>query len=75
LTVTGVGHLSFTDVAPLGKQLGISLQDLDGERAADLTRAHVVAFFDTHLRGRPSPLLDGPSARYPELRFHRPGTR
>ncbi|MFI0980471.1 alpha/beta hydrolase family protein [Streptomyces sp. NPDC021093] len=75
LSMDGMQHLSFTDVAPLAKQLGISLQDLDGDRAAVLTRAYVAAFADTHLRGRPSPLLDGPSADHPEVRFHTPGAR
>lgn len=32
----------------------------------------VDGFLDTHLRGRERPLLDGPSARYPEVRFHCP---
>ncbi|MCX5207044.1 alpha/beta hydrolase [Streptomyces sp. NBC_00237] len=73
LSVEGVGHLSFTDVAPLGKQLGIPFQDLDGGRVAALTRAYVAAFADTHLRGRPAALLEGPSPLYPEVRFHRPG--
>ncbi|MEU8888612.1 alpha/beta hydrolase [Streptomyces sp. NPDC048442] len=72
LSVDGMQHLSFSDVASLGKQLGFPLQDLDGDRAAALTRAYVAAFADTHLRGRPAPLLDGPSALYPEVRFHRP---
>lgn len=72
LSVDGMEHLSFTDVAPLGKQAGIALQELDGDRAAVLTRAYVAAFADTQLRGRPAPLLDGPSELHPEVRFHRP---
>ncbi|MGW7417989.1 alpha/beta hydrolase family protein [Streptomyces sp. NPDC054863] len=75
LSVDGMQHLSFTDVASLGKQLGFPLQDLDGDRASALTRAYVAAFADTHLRGRPSPLLDGPSAHYPEVRLHPQDTR
>ncbi|WP_433548779.1 alpha/beta hydrolase family protein [Streptomyces sp. CA-294286] len=72
LSVDGVQHLSFTDVAPLAKQLGLGLQDLDGDRADALTRAYVAAFADAHLRGRHTALLDGPSARFPEVRFHSP---
>lgn len=72
LTVDGTEHLSFTDLAPLAKRLGIPLQELDGDRCDSAVRAYVVAFLDTHLRGRPAPLLDGPSARYPEVRFHQP---
>lgn len=72
LSVDGTGHLSFTDLAPLAKQLGIPLQRLDGDRADSLTRTYVTAFIDTHLRDRNTPLLDGPTARFPEVRFHRP---
>ncbi|MFI7277902.1 alpha/beta hydrolase family protein [Streptomyces sp. NPDC049879] len=72
LTVEGMEHLSFSDVAPLAAQLGIPMQDLDGARCDAITRAYVTAFVDRHLRGRYAPLLDGPSARYPEVAFHRP---
>jgi hypothetical protein len=40
-------------------------------RGADITRVHVRAFFDLHLRRKPRPLLDQPSARYPEVIFAR----
>lgn len=69
-SVDGTEHLSFTDLAPLAKQLGIPLQSLDGDRADAITRAYVAAFLDTHLRGRNTPLMNGPSARFPEVRFH-----
>lgn len=38
----------------------------------DITRRYVRAFFDLHLRHRQQPLLDGPSARYPEVGFCTP---
>ncbi|MFD9904383.1 alpha/beta hydrolase family protein [Streptomyces sp. NPDC059063] len=72
LSVDGTEHGSFTDTAPLGEQLGIRGQDLDGARCDAMTRAYVTAFVDRHLRGRNTPLLEGPSVRYPEVRFHRP---
>ncbi|MDV5143512.1 alpha/beta hydrolase [Streptomyces sp. SBC-4] len=72
LSVDRTEHLSFTDLAPLARQLGTPLQDLDGARVDAVTRAYVVAFVDTHLRGRYVPMLDGPSARFPEVRFHTP---
>lgn len=50
LTVDSTEHTSFTDVAPLAKQLNIPLQDLDGDRCDALTRAYVTAFVDRHLR-------------------------
>ncbi|MET9604986.1 alpha/beta hydrolase [Streptomyces sp. NPDC006512] len=70
LTVDGTEHTSFGDMATVGKQLGIRLQPLDGDRCDALLRAYVGAFVDTHLKGRPAPLLDGPSAHHPEVRFH-----
>ncbi|WP_432925148.1 hypothetical protein ACQPZZ_31740 [Microbispora sp. CA-135349] len=33
------------------------------------TRDYVTAFLDAHLKGKRRPLLDGPSAKYPEVRF------
>ncbi|MEV8533150.1 alpha/beta hydrolase [Streptomyces sp. NPDC051211] len=72
LSIDGTGHLSFTDLAPLAKQRGMPLQRLDGDRADAITRTYVTAFVDTHLRGRNTPLLYGPTARFPEVRFHRP---
>ncbi|MGW7368767.1 alpha/beta hydrolase family protein, partial [Streptomyces sp. NPDC054841] len=59
LSVDDTEHLSFTDLAPLAKQLGMPLQALDGDRIDAITRAYVAAFVDTHLRGRNTPLLDG----------------
>ncbi|GGS12052.1 lipase [Streptomyces nojiriensis] len=72
LSVDDIGHLSFTDLAPLAKQFGMPLQRLDGDRADAITRTYVTAFVDTHLRGRDPRLLDGPTAGFPEVRFHRP---
>ncbi|WP_405834168.1 MULTISPECIES: alpha/beta hydrolase family protein [unclassified Streptomyces] len=72
LTVDDTDHLSFTDLAPLAKQVGMPLQRLDGDRVDTVTRTYVTAFVETHLRGRSTPLLDGPTARFPEVRFHRP---
>ncbi|MFJ3834974.1 alpha/beta hydrolase family protein [Streptomyces sp. NPDC090054] len=70
LTIDGTEHTSFGDMASIGKQLGIRLQPLDGDRCDTLLRAYVTAFADTHLQGRPAALLDGPSKNHPEVRFH-----
>ncbi|MEU4745534.1 alpha/beta hydrolase [Actinosynnema sp. NPDC023658] len=62
LVVDGMVHPSFTDLGVLAGQLGVDLgAAVGGERGAAITRAHVRAFFDLHLRGVPQPLLDGPS--------------
>jgi dienelactone hydrolase len=73
LVVAGAVHASFTDLALLADQTGIDIgAGLSGARSLDITRAYVRAFFDQHLRGRPQPLLDQPSPRYPEVTFCSP---
>ncbi|GAA4913101.1 alpha/beta hydrolase [Nonomuraea thailandensis] len=70
LLVTGAAHTSFTDLGVLVDQLGIEDgADIPGARAMAITRKYVTAFFDRHLRKKPRPLLDKPSARYPEVEF------
>ncbi|MET8337452.1 alpha/beta hydrolase [Streptosporangium canum] len=76
LLVTGAEHTSFTDLGVLADQIGIDLgADIPGVRAMDITRRYVAAFFDLHLRKRSQPLLDKPSARYPEVKHCSPETR
>ncbi|WP_152990777.1 alpha/beta hydrolase family protein [Sphaerimonospora mesophila] len=68
LLVTGAAHTSFTDLSVLGDQFGIDLgADIPGLRSMEITRRYVAAFFDLHLRKKRQPLLDKPSARYPEV--------
>ncbi|OUC97784.1 alpha/beta hydrolase [Streptosporangium minutum] len=76
LLVTGAEHTSFTDLGVLADQIGIDTgADIPGVRAMDITRRYVAAFFDLHLRKRSQPLLDKPSARYPEVKHCSPETR
>lgn len=74
----GAGHLSFTDLphAALPGNLpghlpadtyAALLGTIAPARATALTRAYTRAFADHFLRGRPAPLLDGPSPRFPEV--------
>ncbi|GAB3646623.1 lipase [Glycomyces tarimensis] len=72
ITVDGTTHSSFTDLAPLGAQFGLPLQEMDGRYADRLTRAHVTAFADEHLRGEGAPILQGPNEDWPEVVFHNP---
>lgn len=75
LKVAGAIHASFTDYDLLTQQLGVVLDpasELPGTRSVEITRTYVRAFFDLHLRARRSPLLNRPSARYPEVRFCAP---
>ncbi|GLZ02231.1 hypothetical protein [Actinoplanes sp. NBRC 103695] len=69
LTVPPMEHRSYSDVPVLGEWLGIGDWELPGTRSVQVTRTYVAAFFDQHLRGRPSPLLDRPSPRFPEVCF------
>ena len=73
LVVAGAIHASFTDLPLVADQAGIDVgAHLPGARSLDITRAYVLAFFDEHLRGERQSLLDGPSARYPEVGFRFP---
>ncbi|WP_329376303.1 alpha/beta hydrolase [Streptomyces sp. NBC_01351] len=75
ITFAGSGHFTFSDFPAIGEQLGLPLDPkapLPGARSVELTRRYVGAFFDQHLRGTPQPVLDGPSADAPEVRFHTP---
>ncbi|SEG63871.1 Platelet-activating factor acetylhydrolase, isoform II [Nonomuraea solani] len=68
LLLTGAEHESFTDIGLLADQLGLGAAKIPGARSLELTRRYVRAFFDLHLRERPQPLLNEPSARYPEIK-------
>jgi predicted dienelactone hydrolase len=74
--IPGMYHVDFSDFplfSPLlAKPLGLS-GSLDPQRAREIPDAYALAFFDKHLKGLPAPLLDGPSARFPEVRFERKG--
>ncbi|WP_171074937.1 alpha/beta hydrolase family protein [Nonomuraea basaltis] len=73
--VDGIFHLDMTDgplfaAPPLAAALGLS-GPIGGSRAHAVTNAYSVAFFDHQLKGTHSPLLDGPSRQYPEVRIER----
>jgi dienelactone hydrolase len=70
LTVAGVDHASFTDLGLFADQLGIDIgATTSGARATEITRAYNLAMFDQHLRHRPQPLLNAPTACYPEVKI------
>jgi len=72
ITVDGTTHSSMTDFGPLGEQAGLNQDELDGYRSNEISRNLVTAFMDQELRGEEAPILDGPSAEWPELVFHNP---
>ncbi|MEU3538884.1 alpha/beta hydrolase family protein [Streptomyces paromomycinus] len=82
LTLAGAAHASFTDaqwmVPQVARKAGLPRKDVEKlvgtvvpERSVAAQRAYVTAFFDRWLRGQgtDSGLLDGPSGRFPEVRF------
>jgi predicted dienelactone hydrolase len=82
LKLAGAQHLSFSDnevmLPQAARVLGISPTQLrqevgtiDPNRAISIQRTYLAAFFDQELRHQHSTLLEGPSARYPEISFVR----
>jgi predicted dienelactone hydrolase len=68
--IAGTVHLSFTDLGlamPVLSRRGNSVGSIAPQRITQLTREYARAFFDQSLRGMREPLLDGPSAAYPEV--------
>jgi dienelactone hydrolase len=73
LIVAGAAHHSFTDIGPLTDQLGLRARTgLPSGRAHEITRSHVRAFVEQHLRGRPQPLPHQASTCYPEVKSWSP---
>lgn len=67
-------HMGLTDLTLQGpiifRWTGLTGR-LDPDRRERLMTQYVVAFFDTYLKGKPSPLLDGPSTADPDVSFLR----
>jgi pimeloyl-ACP methyl ester carboxylesterase len=66
-------HYNFSDQAllsepHLGRLVG-GIGAIEPRRAFAVTRRYVRAFFDTHLKHMPDPLLQGPAAEFPEVRY------
>ncbi|WP_030562619.1 alpha/beta hydrolase family protein [Streptomyces aureocirculatus] len=79
LTLRGAKHQTYTDLAAVLPQAGVgrdvvekNIGTVDPARATAAQRAYATAFFDRWLRGRDNHLLDGPSPRFPEVRFVQP---
>ncbi|GII56510.1 esterase [Planotetraspora thailandica] len=71
LVLSGAEHESFTDSPLMSGALGIKPLPgvLPAARTAEITRTYVAAFLDQHLKSQLQPLLEGPSPRYPEVKF------
>jgi dienelactone hydrolase len=68
LSVAGFEHGTFSDL-PITAPEHPAAGDRPSARDIALQGAYVRAFLDLHLRNRPSRLLDGPSRRFPHVRF------
>jgi dienelactone hydrolase len=65
-------HMSFSDVGWLpfmSDAYKATLGAIDRTRALRVAEDYIEAFFNRHLKGKPSPLMTAPSPRYPEARF------
>jgi predicted dienelactone hydrolase len=70
-TILGTKHYDFTDLpllTPLAARLGLK-GPIDGRRVMYIVDAYSLHFFDKYLLGRPTDLLDGPSAQFLEVKF------
>jgi hypothetical protein len=65
LLIHGAGHNSYLD-PPL---VAAYKYKLDAARGRGIINAYMLAFFDTYLKGKKSPLLSGPSPDFPEVTF------
>jgi hypothetical protein len=71
MKIRGARHTNFGDPILYG-QLIQSANDkpaIEAERMIYIQNVYSLAFFDKHLKGLASPLLDGPSAEFPEVIF------
>jgi len=69
--IKGAAHPNYTDfsiISPIFKQVGLT-GEIDGYKMLDLENKYVLAFFDKHLKGKPSSLLNQNPADYPDVNF------
>ncbi|MCK4233388.1 hypothetical protein KAX75_03110, partial [candidate division WOR-3 bacterium] len=65
-------HLNYSDLSLPGFSDILNMPDgslgkIDGLRCLKVQNDYILAFFNKHLRGDDSGLLDGPSVDYPEV--------
>ncbi len=69
MKIKGARHASFGDPCLWGKLIELSNEEaaIECERMIYIQNLYTKAFFDKHLKGLESSLLDGPSAEFPEV--------
>jgi hypothetical protein len=73
----GSKHVTYTTGSALAAALAFgapadAFGTIQAERANHIINAYIVSFFDQHLKGEPSPLLEGAVSAYPEVSFAQP---
>jgi predicted dienelactone hydrolase len=71
--IPGTFHIDFTDInllSPMFPITGFS-GPIGSQRAHEIINVYSLAFFNRHLKAEPVPLLDGPTANYPEVIFEK----
>ena len=66
LLIEGSDHMNFSDLPFFVNALPM-VGKIEQSRMQDIQSAYIRAFFDKHLKGIDSELLDGPSGIYPEV--------
>jgi dienelactone hydrolase len=69
LEFRGFHHMSFSDMPFWVGATDVFDRRVSAIRAAQLTNAYVLAFFDQYLKGIDQPILRGSSSGYPEVHF------
>ncbi len=69
VSVQGFEHSTFTDLPIFASVWESSQLDSSGLRALEIQKVFILSFFNKHLMNLKTPLLDGPSEKYPEVRF------
>jgi len=71
ITIEGAAHSNYADLSLVGgfQKLTGQLGKIDGNRCIRIISDYVLAFFDKHLKGKDSTLLEGTSPDYPEVEF------
>jgi len=71
ITIAGAAHSNYADLSLVGgfQKLTGQLGRINGNRCIRIISDYVLAFFDKHLKGNDSGLLDGSSPDYPEAEF------
>lgn len=71
IQIKGTNHYNFSD-QPLLKATGLPFEaigTIDPSLGAKITNDYTSAFFNQYLKGKASPLLNKPTAKYPEVEF------